>query len=125
MAPPSPFVYHPELFEQLAEFNPEPTNFEIPKKKKKAQNGKKPKLGCSVMASPGQNTYFVDVKKCIPEGTLNNSTKFRGYASDRLQTQAAIDELDEFQVDLNFKVQKHFDFRVEKRGVIYQEAGQL
>ena len=86
LAPPTPFVYHPELFETLAAFNPEPTKFEIPRKKNNVKGGKKPKLGASVMASPGLNTSFVEVRQCIPEGTLNHSTKFRGHASDRLST---------------------------------------
>jgi len=28
---PSPFMYHPELYPELAEHNPEPTNFVVPK----------------------------------------------------------------------------------------------
>ena len=34
---PPPFVHHPELFPDLAHRNPEPTNFEIPKKKGKTR----------------------------------------------------------------------------------------
>ena len=32
-APPLPMVFHPELYPEIAKFNPEPSNFEIPKKK--------------------------------------------------------------------------------------------
>ena len=32
---PPPFVYHPQLYPELAKNNPQPTNFEIPKKKSK------------------------------------------------------------------------------------------
>ena len=33
--PPPPFVYHPELFPELAKNNPEPLNLTIPKAKPK------------------------------------------------------------------------------------------
>ena len=121
LAPPTPFVYHPELFEALAPYNPEPTTFEIPKKKKVVKTGKKPVLACKAVESPGVDTSFIDVTKCIPTGYLNRSTQFRGHASDRNETQEAIDELSDFQSELNTKVQKHFNYQYRERGVIYQE----
>jgi hypothetical protein len=34
---PPPFVYHPELYPELAENNPEPTNFTIPRTRAKSE----------------------------------------------------------------------------------------
>jgi hypothetical protein len=59
---PPPFVYHPELFPELAKNNPQPSNFEIPKKKSKL-NRSPNKLKAKVVEVPSR----VEVKTMSPD----------------------------------------------------------
>ena len=61
---PPPFVYHPELYSELAAFNPTPTEFEIPKRKLK-QVRTPNKLKLSIVDEPSTDTGFIDVSKLI------------------------------------------------------------
>ena len=48
---PPPFVYHPELFPELAKNNPTPSNLDVPKAQPKRQRNPKP-LGAKKVESP-------------------------------------------------------------------------
>uniref|UniRef100_A0A7S3IQ03 Uncharacterized protein n=1 Tax=Strombidium inclinatum TaxID=197538 RepID=A0A7S3IQ03_9SPIT len=79
VAPP-PFMYHPELYPELAKFNPEPSNFVVPVSKK-AHVRNPVDLKASVVAQPSISTGFVDASKlfsrqqAIAKGYMNLASK--------------------------------------------------
>ena len=62
---PPPFVFHPELYPELAQSNPEPTNFEIPKRKPKL--GKKNPQVMKAKVVDEANVNRVEIKNMTPE----------------------------------------------------------
>ena len=80
---PSPpaFVYHPEMYPELAEMNPIPFSFEIPKAKARRQRNPQT-LSCSHVINPSlDSSGYIDVSKLI------NPAKYaqnRNYASNLL-----------------------------------------
>ena len=57
---PPPFVYHPELYPTLAENNPSPIKFEIPRPGKKPRQRNPVKLGVRA-ANRKENSHFTSV----------------------------------------------------------------
>ena len=83
-APPA-FVYHPEMYPELAEMNPQPVSFDIPKQQPKKQRNPR-KLSCSHVAVPSQEaTGYLNVSKLINPDTYAQN---RDFASNRLDLEA-------------------------------------
>ncbi|TNV72932.1 hypothetical protein FGO68_gene9703 [Halteria grandinella] len=94
---PPPFVYHPELFPELAEHNPLPFNFAIPKNRYRRATNPSP-LKARVVAR-GQEQR-VEVTTMTPE-----LLKYHGKAVHEGYEKAV---LENFQWDLNDKFKRHF-----------------
>ena len=82
---PAPFMYHPELYPELAMSNPESFDFTIPKRKSK--NVSNPRtLNCTVVQNPSlAATGFVDISKLMDSARF---AKHRGYAFNKLDENA-------------------------------------
>ena len=68
---PPPFVHHPELFPELADRNPEPTNFEIPRKKGKKRN----KLPLRATAVPAHEVKRATVPEWMTADVFKSNTE--------------------------------------------------
>jgi hypothetical protein len=109
---PAPFVFHPELFPDLAGYNPEPADFVIPRPRKKRITNPQ-KLSCSVVENPDASTGFIDVSKLMNQETWN---KYKGFAYDKIDQQ----KIDSFQDDLAISFQDKIQGKIKKEGVMYQ-----
>jgi len=77
---PAPFAYHPELYPELAEMNPTPYEFLIPRSSKKRTRSPR-SLGCSVVANPSlEETGYLDVSKLIDSERF---AQHRGFAYEK------------------------------------------
>ena len=97
--PPQAFVYHPEVFPDLAEFNPEPREFEIPRAKPKKQRNPQT-LNISVVSEEQRNvktTGFLDMSKLVD---VHDFKGHRGLALRRLDRQ----KIAEFREELGARV---------------------
>ena len=104
-------MYHPELYPELAEFNPSPTIFEVTKNKK--TNNKKPqKLSCSAVPSPDLTTGFIDVSRSLNADSFDN---YRGFAYDFINSK----EVEQFREEVGLSFKKTMNIRIVKPSVIY------
>ena len=80
---PPPFVYHPQLYPELAEHNPQPTNFEIPKSKgpKRVKN---PQPLRAKSVAP-ENVQRIEVKNMTPElFRFHGKFAYESYDADKI-----------------------------------------
>ena len=94
---PPPFVYHPELFPELAEHNHKPYNFEIPKSKYRRVRNPSPLKAKQV---PKGQEQRVEVKTMTPElFKFHGKNIYESYDAQKVEN---------FQWDLNDKFKAHF-----------------
>ena len=108
---PGPFVYHPEVYPELAEHNVAPYNFEIPRSKK-LRNRNPQTLSCSRVPNPSRDTGFVDLSGLLDQESFSNN---RGYAYNMIDNEAH----DQFQSDLKARVEKTLGVGIKRPEVIY------
>ena len=95
---PPPFVYHPELFPELAEQNPEPSNLEIPKRKG-SKRVKNPQPLKAKVVEKGHEQRIV-IKTMTPElFKFHGQSIYESYDGQKL---------DDFQFELDNQFKKHF-----------------
>ena len=96
---PPAFVYHPEMYPELAEMNPAPFNFVIPKAQKKRVRSPL-KLSCSVVSAPSlEATGYANLSALI---TPEAFSQHKGFAHDLLD----LAEQERLQDELHVRVNK-------------------
>ena len=95
---PPPFMYHPELFPDLAANNPAPSNLEIPSPKGPRRVRYPQPLKAKVVAAGKEKR--VEIKTMSPE--------LLKYHAGSVFTSYDADKLDTFQHELSSKFKRHF-----------------
>lgn len=101
MKNPPPFVYHPELFPELAPNNPQPITLEIPRRGKKCHERNPRPLGAKVAETQEDLSHFLNVKM-----NINDYAKYSDLAYNN---QPDLDLLeDEVERDISQQFKKYF-----------------
>ena len=109
---PKPFAFHPELYPDLAQYNPEPTKFEIPRSQFRRQRN--PQV-CNVeKVSAGAAPSTVNILQSIAKPTL-----FKGYRGNAIAFKD-MNKIEELKQEMRYEVNKLAGIDVRQDNIIYK-----